>query len=296
MLDSVPSVEVRIVTGPGRDQEKPPGTSAQTYLQLFGGNPVFGILGGALVVLVWVYLLSLALLLGAAGGVGLAAVELAKAYGARVVAAVSSEDKAEAARAAGARLSLQSAYRSYATQNSTFDYWVRVHGWDVARACGDRRPLPAYVRPMRPADGLPPRHHAGFTLLGEGGVGHLWAQVLGDWVNEIHLTRAGYRKIAVSWAVEIERLMLDRYIAATGNAEAFERAYWALAAQRNTRILGVFTRLWKRDNKPHYTQFQPRMWGLLERDLAQPGLEPVHEWFDANVGSDHRVAPWRKAA
>lgn len=35
------------------------------YLQLFGGNPVFGILGGALVVLVWLYLLSLALLVGA---------------------------------------------------------------------------------------------------------------------------------------------------------------------------------------------------------------------------------------
>jgi len=42
------------------------------------------------------------LVLGAAGGVGLAAVELGKAYGARVVAAVSSEQKAEAARAAGA--------------------------------------------------------------------------------------------------------------------------------------------------------------------------------------------------
>src|SRR3954471_19796732 len=42
------------------------------------------------------------LVLGAAGGVGLAAVELGKAYGARVVAAVSSEEKAEAARHAGA--------------------------------------------------------------------------------------------------------------------------------------------------------------------------------------------------
>jgi len=42
------------------------------------------------------------LVLGAAGGVGLAAVELGKAYGARVVAAVSSEAKADAARAAGA--------------------------------------------------------------------------------------------------------------------------------------------------------------------------------------------------
>lgn len=42
------------------------------------------------------------LVLGAAGGVGLSAVELGKAYGARVVAAVSSEEKAEAVRAAGA--------------------------------------------------------------------------------------------------------------------------------------------------------------------------------------------------
>jgi NADPH:quinone reductase-like Zn-dependent oxidoreductase len=42
------------------------------------------------------------LVLGAAGGVGLAAIELGKAFGARVVAAVSSEEKAEAARTAGA--------------------------------------------------------------------------------------------------------------------------------------------------------------------------------------------------
>jgi N-acetylmuramate 1-kinase len=95
---------------------------------------------------------------------------------------------------------------------------------------------------------------------------------------------------------DIERAMLDRYIAATGNGQTFERAYWALAAQRNTRILGVFTRLWKRDNKPHYTQFQPRMWGLLERDLAQSGLEPVREWFDANVGPQYRAGPWKDAA
>ena len=95
---------------------------------------------------------------------------------------------------------------------------------------------------------------------------------------------------------EIERTMLDRYIATVGGGRAFERSYWALAAQRNTRILGVFTRLWKRDGKPHYTQFQPRMWGLLERDLAQPGLEPVRDWFDANVGPEHRVAPWKQAA
>jgi aminoglycoside/choline kinase family phosphotransferase len=90
--------------------------------------------------------------------------------------------------------------------------------------------------------------------------------------------------------------MIERYTSATGQGQAYERAYWALAAQRNTRILGVFTRLWKRDNKPHYTGFQPRMWGLLERDLAQPHLVGVRDWFDRNVPPEHRAAPWQDAA
>ena len=95
---------------------------------------------------------------------------------------------------------------------------------------------------------------------------------------------------------EIERAMIDRYIATSGHDAEFERAYWALAAQRNTRILGVFTRLWKRDNKPGYRRFQPRMWGLLERDLGRPGLEAVRDWFDSNIGPEHRAEPWKAAA
>jgi hypothetical protein len=95
---------------------------------------------------------------------------------------------------------------------------------------------------------------------------------------------------------EVERAMIDRYVAATGHGEGFERAYWALAAQRNTRILGVFTRLWKRDNKPGYRRFQPRMWGLLERDLARPHLKPVRDWFDTYVRPEHRRQPWKEAA
>jgi aminoglycoside/choline kinase family phosphotransferase len=95
---------------------------------------------------------------------------------------------------------------------------------------------------------------------------------------------------------DVERAMIDRYVAATGTGETFERAYWVLAAQRNTRILGVFTRLWKRDNKPHYTAFQPRMWGLLERDLERPELEPVRRWFDLNIAPESRAAPWAEAA
>jgi aminoglycoside/choline kinase family phosphotransferase len=90
----------------------------------------------------------------------------------------------------------------------------------------------------------------------------------------------------------IEREMLERYRNATGQGIDFESAYWALAAQRNTRILGVFTRLWKRDGKGHYTSFQPRMWGLLERNLAFPALTPVRDWFDRNVPVEKRAAAW----
>lgn len=88
----------------------------------------------------------------------------------------------------------------------------------------------------------------------------------------------------------IEAAMLDRYCAARGCGDAFRNAYWVLGAQRNTKIIGIFTRLSKRDGKHHYLDFLPRMWGLLERDLAQPVLAPVTAWFERNVPADKRAA------
>lgn len=94
----------------------------------------------------------------------------------------------------------------------------------------------------------------------------------------------------------VERNMLAYYMAETGREADFETAYWALGAQRNTRIIGLFVRLWKRDDKPWYRAFQPRMWGLLERDLAHPALAPVRDWFDANVPAEARAAAWAQYA
>ncbi len=90
----------------------------------------------------------------------------------------------------------------------------------------------------------------------------------------------------------VERAMLDHYMAMTGAGPEFETAYWVLGAQRNTRILGVFSRLWKRDRKPRYRAFQPRMWGLLERDLERAALAPLKNWFDENVPPEKRGAFW----
>jgi N-acetylmuramate 1-kinase len=94
----------------------------------------------------------------------------------------------------------------------------------------------------------------------------------------------------------VEQAMLAYYAEKTGHGAEFEKAYWGLGAQRNTRILGLFVRLWKRDGKPHYTAFQPRMWGLLERDLAHQSLGPVRAWFDANVPTEKRSAYWLRTA
>lgn len=72
----------------------------------------------------------------------------------------------------------------------------------------------------------------------------------------------------------LRRAMLDRYIAAAGidDKDAFTAAYHALAAQRNLRILGVFTRLCVRDGKAHYVDLIPRVWGHIEVALAHPSL------------------------
>ncbi len=94
----------------------------------------------------------------------------------------------------------------------------------------------------------------------------------------------------------IEANMLRHYMEATARQPMFADAYWALGAQRNTRILGLFVRLWKRDGKPAYRAFQSRMWGLLERDLAHPGLLPVRNWFDVNIPAEARGDAWTRYA
>ena len=90
---------------------------------------------------------------------------------------------------------------------------------------------------------------------------------------------------------ELETAMLDRYKRITGASDAFDVAYHVLGAQRNAKIVGVFTRLWTRDGKPRYAGLVPRVWRYLERDLAHPAMKPVAAWFDANVPADMRGDP-----
>nr|WP_295048717.1 phosphotransferase [uncultured Paracoccus sp.] len=74
----------------------------------------------------------------------------------------------------------------------------------------------------------------------------------------------------------IEAACIARYLAATGLDEGrFCAAYALLGAQRNLRILGIFTRLCLRDGKPRYLDFMPRVWGYVQRNLDHPALSPL---------------------
>jgi len=91
----------------------------------------------------------------------------------------------------------------------------------------------------------------------------------------------------------LREAMTERYLAAFpafGRA-AFLRSAAILAAQRNCKILGIFTRLWKRDGKPGYLVHIPRIWGLLEEELRHPALAPVARWLDRNLPSSARHIP-----
>lgn len=90
---------------------------------------------------------------------------------------------------------------------------------------------------------------------------------------------------------ELEAAMLAHYSAAAGISwDDFHADYARLGAQRNAKIVGIFTRLDVRDGKPKYLGMIPRVWAALERDLAHPALAPVARWFDANIPAALRAA------
>jgi aminoglycoside/choline kinase family phosphotransferase len=83
----------------------------------------------------------------------------------------------------------------------------------------------------------------------------------------------------------LRRTMTERYLTAFPELDrsVFLRSAAILAAQRNCKILGIFTRLWKRDGKPGYLAHIPRVWRLLERDLEHPFVAPIARWLDRHL-------------
>jgi aminoglycoside/choline kinase family phosphotransferase len=81
------------------------------------------------------------------------------------------------------------------------------------------------------------------------------------------------------------RTMLDRYLASVPAPDRpdFLAALAICAAQRHSRVIGVFARLKLRDGKSHYLQHLPRLWRLFERALQHETLAPIRAFIDRHV-------------
>jgi aminoglycoside/choline kinase family phosphotransferase len=83
---------------------------------------------------------------------------------------------------------------------------------------------------------------------------------------------------------EIEQAAVESYAAARAMAgpfdrEAFREAYAVMAAQRNSKILGIFVRLDRRDGKPDYLRHLPRIRNYLERSFAHPAMAALADLY-----------------
>lgn len=85
---------------------------------------------------------------------------------------------------------------------------------------------------------------------------------------------------------ELEAALIARYVAARRRADpgfdavAFEAAYAIFAAQRATKILGIFTRLALDEGKPGYQRHRNRLKRLLSRTLRHEVLSDMRVWYE----------------
>lgn len=92
--------------------------------------------------------------------------------------------------------------------------------------------------------------------------------------------------------------MKERYLAARPglDRDAFDASWAVLAAQRHAKVVGIFTRLCRRDGKPQYLAHIPRVWRLLERATAHPALAPVAAWLERHAPAERRTVPAERPA
>ena len=96
-------------------------------------------------------------------------------------------------------------------------------------------------------------------------------------------------------APELAKAMMDLYLALRRPHDPalvpsqFRLTAAVLAAQRNAKIIGIFARLFKRDNKPRYLAHLPRVWRYMERDLQHPALSKLKTWYDRRVPKQARA-------
>jgi len=72
------------------------------------------------------------------------------------------------------------------------------------------------------------------------------------------------------------------------NPEEFKEDFNILSVQRSLKIIGIFSRLFKRDNKKEYLKFIPYTWQLLEMRMRSEIFFEIKKILDLNISKKTR--------
>ena len=86
---------------------------------------------------------------------------------------------------------------------------------------------------------------------------------------------------------DLQDKLLKKYILKsclkTKDEYHFKNDFDILSVQRNLKILGIFVRLYKRDQKPNYLKYLPYTWSLIDRRMKNPIFNKLNVLFKKHL-------------
>ena len=91
----------------------------------------------------------------------------------------------------------------------------------------------------------------------------------------------------------IRKKMFQKYLKNNQikNKENYLNEYKVLAINRHLKVIGIFTRLFVRDNKKNYLKHIPRLWKLIEKNSNFIFLNQINEWLNEYFPKRKRTIP-----
>ena len=100
--------------------------------------------------------------------------------------------------------------------------------------------------------------------------------------------------VRIKIPIKLKSLLFNYYLSKTTKIKNVKEKFLAkndfdiLSVQRNLKILGIFVRLCKRDNKSNYLKFLPYIWKLLELRLKNPIFNNLRFLLDKAIPQKNR--------
>ena len=99
--------------------------------------------------------------------------------------------------------------------------------------------------------------------------------------------------VRIKTSKELKKKIYEYYMTKTSkvyknNSDKFQEDFNILSVQRSLKIIGIFSRLFKRDKKKQYLKFIPYTWHLLEMRMKSKIFFEIKKILDLNISKKNR--------